>query len=124
MQLIKKGKAPEEILKQLSMPPSKFQRMMSSKRLQAWLKMEEQLASAIVGHKIAADVVKVAERLTQLMEDKSPETARKVCLALLNEATQAEVKKETSKDTSEKTPPWMLIEPAYGTPKSHGENIS
>lgn len=116
--LIRSGKTPQEIMKHLSLPPSKLRRMLKGKRLNACLKIERELTGLIVSHCTVTRVHDVIKRFVELMEAANPETARKVCLALISEGLQSS-KIPTSEDDAPseqqqppKLEPWMLLKPA------------
>jgi len=90
LMLIRSGKPPLEIIAQLDVPPSRLRRMLHGKRLQAEIDLERQLASAVAGYKTTAGAGEVVGKLSRLTRTKSPETVRKVCLALLNEAIRSQ----------------------------------
>ncbi|MCK4601152.1 MAG: hypothetical protein KAU28_01715 [Phycisphaerae bacterium] len=108
LKLIQQGKSPAEIIERMPMPPSKFRRMLGGKHMQARLKLEADLAAAVVSHKTTTGVHNVAKRLIQLMQTKNPETVRKVCLALLSEGLQTVEADQPSAPRCE-PPPWMQL---------------
>ncbi len=83
---IRQGRSPREIIEQLRLNPSQTQRLLNCKALHRHLRMEEQIAAMIVSHETAAAAHLVVRKLLELLDSGSAETARKVCLALLNEA--------------------------------------
>jgi hypothetical protein len=85
LKLLREGKTPEEIVRRMNMRPSHWRRMLSGKRMRDALKMEEDISVLMAVHRIAAAVEGAADKFTELMDTDSPETARKVCLALLHE---------------------------------------
>lgn len=122
MRLIRQGKSPDEILQKFRMPPSKFRRMLNGKQIQAYLQLEEELAAEIVGHKTAAGILPVAERLRELMRAENVETSRKVCIALLSEGLRNFEADHLKDQSNAQLPPWKLLEPAnsQATPQSAG----
>ena len=84
--LIRKGLEPQEIIRRMALRPSHLKRMLAGKRLRTTLAMEEQLAAALAIHEIVRGAVGAVGRFRDLMESESPETVRKVCVAVLHES--------------------------------------
>ncbi len=117
--LIRSGKSPKEIMKAMPIPPSRMRRLKSS------LKIERELTGLVVSHCTVTQVHDVFKRFVELMEDENPETARKVCLALINEGLQSSrisISQDDSPDTQQqpRLKPWTLLKPATAPPSSIG----
>lgn len=111
MKLIRQGKSPAEILEEMPMPPSRLRRMLNGKRMQALLKLEEEIAAELVCHNTATGIFAVAERLNELTKAQNAETARKVCLALLGEGLRNAEGDQPTEQAAAGPPPWKLLEP-------------
>lgn len=115
--LIRKGKSPQEIMKHISLPPSRLRRMLKGKRLNACLKIERELTGVLVEHCTVTQVYDVIKRFVELMEATNPETSRKVCLALISEGllncqTQTPEDNAPADRQQPKIKPWTLLKPA------------
>lgn len=83
--LIRRRVAPQEIIARLALRPSRLRRMLSGKRLRTALTMEQRLGLLTASQQIAASTVAAGERLIELLDCDSSETARKVALAIMHE---------------------------------------
>jgi hypothetical protein len=88
LRLIRSGKGPAEIIAELNCSPTELRRMLRGKRFRDALALERQLAATVARHKTAAGAGEVVSKLSHLTRTKNPETVRKVCVALLNEAVR------------------------------------
>ncbi len=116
LELIHKNKSPKEIHRIMPMRPSHWRRMLWGKRFRDALQTQEDIAAAIATHRIAAGTNEATERLVELMQSQSAETARKACMSLLSEGLRitAEADEKADHQPSEVTAPWKLLHPLEG----------
>jgi DNA-binding MarR family transcriptional regulator len=129
LKLLRKGKKPSEIMEELEIPPSRLRRMLASEGFKREIKLEKQLTRTMTSLQSARGSLAALERLGQLLLAENEETARKVCMSLLEEDRElAELlAAETRPGGGSPAPlaPWMKLTPLLETaedPLAGGED--
>ena len=87
--LLKSGKGPREIIEHFDVSSWRIRRMLRGKRLRAELDLESEISALVAAYRIGSRAAEFVSRLQNLLDCDSPETVRKVCLALIEEATRS-----------------------------------
>ena len=86
--LIRQGKSPEEILKTLSLCPSRLRRLLNSKRLNQQLELERDVSRKCGAYALGSGIHEMVRRCRELAEEGIGDTARKAAESLLEQAKQ------------------------------------
>ena len=108
LRLIRRGLSPAAVIEEMKVSTSRFQRMLKSRKLQNALRMEADLARAMLSPQNIKCLHEIRSRLTELAVGDMPETARKACETLLEQArSQMNAHAERLRQIM---PPWMQLE--------------
>ena len=108
LRLIRRGLSPAAIIEEMKVSTSHFQRMLKSRKLLNALRMEADLARAMLSPQNIRSLHRIHTRLTELAVGDMPETARKACETLLEQArSQMNAHAERLRRIM---PPWMQME--------------
>ena len=89
VKLVHDGASAAEILAKYPRDHARLRRLINSRRFRDALALQESLAGVMAMHRTAVNVDRMVQRLGELAAEGTGETARKACLALLNEGLLA-----------------------------------